>query len=47
MPEVLVGIPSVVGVVGGTWVQQRVPQRALSLAFAVLLVGVAIDLVVR
>ena len=44
---VLVGIPSVVGVVGGTWLQQRVPQRTLSLLFAVLLVAVAIDLAVK
>ena len=44
---VLVGIPSVVGVIGGTWVQQRVPQRTLSLLFAGLLVLVAIDLAVK
>ena len=44
---VLVGIPSVVGVVGGTWLQQRVPQRTLSLLFAVLLVAVAVDLAVK
>jgi uncharacterized membrane protein YfcA len=44
---VLVGIPSVIGVLAGTAVQQRVPQRAISLLFAVLLVAVAIDLVVK
>jgi uncharacterized membrane protein YfcA len=43
----LVGVPSVVGVVGGTWLQQRVPQRTISLLFAGLLVAVAIDLVVK
>ena len=43
----LVAGPSVVGVVAGTWVQQRVPQRTISLLFAGLLVAVAIDMVVR
>jgi uncharacterized membrane protein YfcA len=43
----LIGIPAVVGVVGGTWVQQRVPQRTLSLLFAALLVAAAVDLVVK
>jgi uncharacterized protein len=42
----LVGVPAVGGVLAGTWLQQRVPLRALSLVFAVLLVGVAIDLLV-
>lgn len=44
---VLVGIPSVIGVLGGTWLQQRVPQRTLSLLFAGLLVAVAVDLVLK
>ena len=43
----LVGIPAVVGVIGGTWLQQRVPQRTISLLFAALLVAAAVDLVVR
>jgi uncharacterized membrane protein YfcA len=43
----LVGLPAVGGVVIGTALQQRVPTRAISLAFAVLLVGVAIDLVLQ
>jgi uncharacterized membrane protein YfcA len=34
----LIGIPAVVGVVAGTTLQQRVPGRALSGLFAVLLV---------
>jgi uncharacterized protein len=42
----LVGIPAMGGVLVGTWLQQRVPARWLSLAFAVLLTGVAIDLLV-
>ena len=40
----LVGIPAVVGVVGGTALQQRLPQRTLSLLFAGLLVAVAVEL---
>ena len=43
---VLVGVPAVGGVVLGTWLQQRVPQRTVSLLFSVFLVGIAIRLVV-
>ncbi len=43
----LVGGPAVVGVVFGTWLQQRVPARAVSLMFAALLMATAVDLVVR
>ena len=42
----LVGVPAVGGVLLGTWLQQRVPVRALSLVFAALLVAVAVDLLV-
>jgi uncharacterized membrane protein YfcA len=35
---VLIGIPAVVGVLAGTALQQRVPGRALSALFALLLV---------
>ena len=38
----LVGVPALAGVVGGTALQQRVPQEKLSLLFAGLLVAVAI-----
>lgn len=41
----LVGIPAVGGVLLGTWLQQRVPADAIALAFAVLLVAAAIQLV--
>jgi uncharacterized protein len=44
---VLVGIPAVGGVLIGTWLQQRVPARTVSLLFAGLLVATAIDLFVR
>jgi uncharacterized membrane protein YfcA len=43
----LLSIPAVVGVVLGIEVQQRIPQRAVSLLFAALLVAVAAELIVR
>lgn len=43
----LVGGPAVAGVVAGTWLQQRVPQRAVRLLFAALLLLAVIDLVLR
>ncbi len=42
----LVGLPAAAGAVAGTALQQRIRRRGLSLLFAVLLVGVAIDLLV-
>ena len=42
----LIGIPASVGAAAGAWLQQRVPRRALSLAFAVFLVAVAVELLV-
>jgi uncharacterized membrane protein YfcA len=41
---ILVGLPAVLGVIIGTELQQRISTRALSLIFAALLVGTAIDL---
>lgn len=38
-------IPAVIGVVAGTAIQQRIPQRAISLLFAALLVAIAIELI--
>ena len=38
-------IPAAVGVVLGTAIQQRIPQRAVSYLFALLLVAVAVELV--
>jgi uncharacterized protein len=43
----LVGIPAVGGVLAGTWLQQRVRSRTVSLLFAGLLVVIAVGLVVR
>lgn len=41
----LVGIPAVGGALLGTWLQQRVQSETIGLLFALLMVGVAIDLV--
>jgi uncharacterized membrane protein YfcA len=43
----LVGAPAVGGVLAGTWLQQRAPARAVSLLFALLLIGTAVGLVLR
>ena len=40
----LVGLPAVGGVLAGTWLQQRVPVRVLSIVFGLALAGVAVDL---
>lgn len=41
----LIGLPAVGGVLAGTALQQRIPERAVSAVFAVLLVASAIALV--
>jgi len=38
--------PAIVGIVIGTAVQQRIPEKAVSLIFAFLLIGVAVEMVV-
>ncbi len=43
----LLAIPAVLGVVLGTAIQQRIPQRAVSYLFAALLVGIAIELILK
>lgn len=47
LDAVLVGVPAVGGVLLGTWLQQRVPNRSISLLFAAVLVASAIELVLR
>jgi uncharacterized membrane protein YfcA len=42
----LVGLPAVAGVVVGTAVQQRLPERAVSLLFGLLLVAIALELLI-
>ncbi len=43
----LLTIPAVVGVVLGTAIQQRIPQRAVSYLFALLLIGIAVELILK
>ncbi|MEJ7749906.1 MAG: sulfite exporter TauE/SafE family protein [Thermoleophilaceae bacterium] len=45
LAALLIGVPAVGGIVVGTTLQQRIPERAVAGAFAVLLVGSAITLV--
>jgi uncharacterized protein len=42
----LVGVPALAGVVAGAALQQRIPERAVALLFAALLVAIAIELIV-
>jgi uncharacterized protein len=42
----VVGLPAAAGAVAGTWLQQRLENRTLSLAFAALLAGIAVWLLV-
>lgn len=41
----LLAIPAIVGIVLGTAIQQRIPQRAVSYLFAALLVAIAVELI--
>jgi uncharacterized membrane protein YfcA len=41
---VIVGVPAMIGVVAGTAIQQRIPVRQLTYAFALLLAVVAVRL---
>jgi uncharacterized membrane protein YfcA len=43
----LLTIPAVLGIVLGTAIQQRIPQRAVSYLFALLLVAIAIELILK
>jgi uncharacterized membrane protein YfcA len=43
----LVGVPAIGGAIVGTALQQRIPERAISGLFAVLLVGIALELIIR
>jgi uncharacterized membrane protein YfcA len=47
LDAVLVGVPAVAGVLLGTWLQQRVHNRAISLMFAAVLLASAVELVLR
>ncbi|HVY95549.1 MAG TPA: sulfite exporter TauE/SafE family protein [Solirubrobacterales bacterium] len=43
----LLTVPAIVGVVLGTAIQQRIPQKAVSYLFALLLTAIAIELVLK
>jgi uncharacterized membrane protein YfcA len=43
----LVGVPALGGVLAGTWLQQRIDRRTISLLFAAVLVASAVELVLR
>jgi uncharacterized membrane protein YfcA len=42
----IVGLPAVAGVIAGTGLQQRIPERAVSLLFALLLLVIALELAI-
>jgi hypothetical protein len=42
----LVGVPAIAGAIVGTALQQRVPERGISLLFAALLVVIAVELII-
>lgn len=42
----ILSVPAVVGVVAGAAVQQRLPERTVSVVFAILLIAVAVDMVI-
>jgi uncharacterized membrane protein YfcA len=42
-----IGLPAVAGVVAGTWLQQRITVKWLTLAFSAFLIVVAVDLVIK
>ncbi len=42
---ILVG-PAMLGVIAGTAIQQRIPEKAVSLLFAILLIGVGVEMIV-
>jgi uncharacterized membrane protein YfcA len=47
LDAVLIGVPAVGGVLIGTWLQQRIPTRSISLLFAVVLIASAVELLLR
>jgi uncharacterized membrane protein YfcA len=42
----LVGLPAIGGALAGTALQQRIPERAISVLFALLLIAVAVELII-
>jgi uncharacterized protein len=46
LKALIVGAPAVGGIVAGTALQQRLPERAISLLFAALLLVIAVELAI-
>ena len=46
LKALIVGVPALGGIVAGTALQQRLPERAISLLFAALLLVIAIELAI-
>ncbi|HTA13334.1 MAG TPA: sulfite exporter TauE/SafE family protein [Solirubrobacteraceae bacterium] len=44
LDAILMGVPAIGGVLIGTWLQQRLPTRSISLLFAAVLVASAVEL---
>jgi uncharacterized protein len=47
LDAVLVGVPALVGVLIGSWLQQRLQARSIALLFAAVLIASAVELVLR
>jgi len=47
LDALLIGVPAVIGVLGGTWLAQRLPGRTISLLFSALLLASAVEVVLR
>ncbi len=47
LDALLIGVPAVGGVLAGTWLQQRLQARVISLLFAAILLASAVELVLR
>jgi uncharacterized protein len=47
LDAVLIGVPAVGGVLLGTWLQQRLATRSISLLFAAVLVASAVELLAQ
>jgi uncharacterized membrane protein YfcA len=43
----LIGVPAVLGVLIGTWLQQRLQARSIAVLFAIVLIASAAELVLR
>ena len=44
---IVVGLPAAVGALAGTWLQQRLPTRAIALLFSLMLFALATELFLK